>query len=178
MNAVLPAPDLDAYPPIEWRQLRWLLDQGVPITVLMEFLPLRVARGIVGPNCRLDEDPMGKQFIVFEELEDVLYWRPRSGELASWNGRAFALGEAAIDDPATCAFGGHLNLWPDPLSWLRAKCDGCVILDWSRAWFRLHDVPRIAVHELLLFQYRHHMKPPPGPETFVLRDASSRSAAS
>ena len=66
-------------------------------------------------------------------------------------GRAFALGEDAIGNPGTYSFDCNLNIWPDPLMWLRAKCDGCVILDWRRAWSCLQDAPRIAVHERLDF---------------------------
>lgn len=126
-------------------------------------------RGIVADEGRFDEATEGKAFLAFPEAEDVVFWRPGSDQLATWNGRAFALNEDAIYNPGTYFF-SNLNVYRNPLDWMRNRCDGCVVIDWSRAWSRLQDVPRIAVDESLLLQCRRHMKPPKGPEAFVVTD--------
>lgn len=173
---MIPLPDIASYPSIDFGRFNWFLKAGVPMDTLIRLMPIRTATGIVASDGRFEEHPSGQCFLAFTEAEDVVYWQPRSGELGTWTGRAFALGEDAIYNPGTYAFDCHLNIWPDPLAWLRAKCDGCVILDWPRAWSRLQDAPRIAVHERLLVTYRRHMKPPRGPETFVLTDGLAVAA--
>ncbi len=173
---MIPLPDLSLYKPLAEDQMGWLLRSGVSVETIGDAMPLRVACGVVARDGRFDDRVDGQNFIVFPEQEDVVFWQPRSGELASWNGRAFALNEGAVTNPETYSFDCNLNVWPDPLMWLRAKRDGCVVLDWARAWSRLQDVPRVAVHESLLLSYRRHMKPPRGPETFVLTDSLAVAA--
>jgi len=172
---VIPLPDLHSFPAASTSQIDWLLGQGVDEGALLAMLPLRCARGHVAGDGRLDLHSEGKSYLVFPEAEDCIFWQPRTGELATWNGRAFALGEDTINNPLTFSFGNHLNLLPDPLEWLHRGCEGIVIVDWSRAYARLHSAPRIAIHESLLFQYRRHMKPPRMPETCVL--AQRKAAA-
>jgi len=167
---MIPYPDLNSYPAIAFERFKWLLDRGVPIATLIELTPIRLAIGKRADDGRFDESPDGSPWLVFPEEEDVVYWQPRTGALATWNGRAFALGDDAIGNPGTYSFDCHLNLFADPLDWLRAKRDGIVVLDWSRAYSRLQDCPRIAVTESLVFQYRRHMKPPTGAEIYVLKD--------
>ena len=162
--------DLSHYPPMKPAHIAWLRANGVCVEGIAAAMPIRVACGFAAHDGRFEDQPTGKTFLVFAEPEDAIFWQPRSGEIATMDGRAFALGEDAITNPATYSFDCNLNLWPDPLDWLRAGCDGCVVLDWRRAWSRLQDAPRIAVHERLLVPYRRHMKPPRGPETFVLTD--------
>lgn len=173
---MIPLPDLSTYQPFSEDQIGRLIRSGVGALTISKAMPMLVARGLVAHDGRFEDNADGQPFIVLPEAEDVVFWNPRSGELASWNGRAFALGEDAISNPGTYSFDCNLNLWPDPLMWLRARCDGCVILDWRRAWSRLQDAPRIAVHERLLVTYRRHMKPPRGPETFVLTDSLAVAA--
>jgi hypothetical protein len=85
-------------------------------------------------------------------------------------GRAFALGQAVIDDPSTYSFDCNLNIFADPLEWLRAKRDGIVVLPnkWLLTFDRLRDVPRVAIVEQLLPLYRRHMKPSRLPELMIL----------
>jgi hypothetical protein len=173
---MIPLPDIDGYPSIEIDGYRRLFRAGVPVRTLMNLAPIRKALGTVAPDGRFEEDPGGQTFLVFPEAEDAVYWQPQSGKLATWNGRAFALGEDAIYNAETYAFDCHLNIFPDPLEWLRDGCDGIVVLDWSRAFDTLRDCPRIAVQESVVFQYRKHMKPARLPKLFVIpqvvRDAA------
>lgn len=156
---MIPLPDFDTFPHVPFAAFDWLRKQGVLTETLIALMPVREAAGVVAYDGRFDAAPDGKKFIVFEEPEDAVFWQPISGELATWNGRAFALGQDNIDNPGTYSFDCALNVFADPLDWLRNKCDGCVVLDWSRAFDRLRDCPRIVIDERLLFQYRRHMKP-------------------
>ena len=164
---MIPLPEIDTYPPVEFDRFNWLHKAGVPVETLIGLMPIRTATGIVAADRRFEDDPEGQPFIVFEEAEDAVFWQPRSGELATWNGRAFALGEDTIYNAGTYAFDCRLNIFPDPLEWLRAGCDGIVVLDWRRAFDRLRDAPRIAISEDLLFLYKRHMQPSHMPEVSV-----------
>jgi len=161
-------PDLSTFPRASAGQLDWLGAQGVPEDVLLALLPLRCARGHVAQDGRFDIDEDGQAFLVFPEAQDVVFWQPRTGVLGTWNGRAFALGEDLIEDAATYALGGRLNLLPSPLEWLRKRFDGIVVIDWQRCWSRLHTAPRVLIHEDVLLHYKRHMRPPRGPDVRVL----------
>jgi hypothetical protein len=172
---MIPLPDFTDYACLSQAHLDWFKRQGVPVTALFTSIDdgnptaIRVARGHRAEDGRFEDDPAGPQWLAFEEPEDVVYWNPRVAKLATRNGRAFALGEDAITNPGTYAFDNRLDIYPDPLTWLRAKRDGIVILDWSRAWSRLQDAPRVGVSESLFATYSRHMRPPAGPEVFVLK---------
>ncbi|CAK7257255.1 MULTISPECIES: hypothetical protein [unclassified Shinella] len=166
-------------PSFEWIDadtLIWLSRQGVDALRLAEMLPIRSAKGRRAVNGYFEEGGAGRSFLVFEEAEDLIFWQPETGELATWNNRAFALGEAAIDNAATYAFGANLNILPDPLTWMRSGRDGIVVLDWRFAFDKLRDVPRIAVAEQLLPTYRKFMKPRRMPSVSVI-PAKERMAA-
>ena len=145
----------------------WLLRQGVVVEAMD---CLRFAVGRRASDGRFENDPAGDGWIVFPERDDVVFWHPFSGRLASWCGRVFAIGQDAIDNPGTYSFDCALNVFESPLDWLHAKGDGIVVLDWSRAFDRLRDCPRIAVAEPLLFQYRRSMNPMWMPDVLVLTD--------
>lgn len=168
--------DLAQYPLMEFTHFDWLRRAGVHTDVITTVMPIRVARGSVAEDERFDDDPEGAAFLVFEEADDLVFWQPRTGQIGTRHGSAFALGEAAILDPATYSFDGNLNIFTDPLEWLLSGADGIVVLDWSRAFDRLRDCPRIAIAEDLLFLYRRHMKPARLPELSVL--VATRKAVS
>ncbi len=105
---------------------------------------------------------------AFEEQDDWVFWDPRHGKFATYANRVFALGEAAIDEAATYSFDCALNVFDNPISWLLAKRDGIVVLDWRLAFDRLREVPRIALVESLLPLYRRHMQPARVPELFII----------
>ncbi|MGN7878562.1 hypothetical protein [Ensifer sp. 22460] len=148
----------------------WLVRAGVPPSALIKPEPIRLAHGVRADDGRFDPEPAGPAWLHFVEHHDSVFWRPESGELATWNGRCFALGEQAIDSAGTCSLGGYLTIYNNPLRWLKGGRDGCVIIDWRRAFDRLRDVPRIAVQESLLPLYRKHMRPARMPELYVLRE--------
>ncbi|MGO8218879.1 hypothetical protein ACC746_31310 [Rhizobium ruizarguesonis] len=172
--------DVDpSYPYIGWllpRHLTWLRAHGVPMAAIVQPEPVRLARGYRAADGRFDPDPSGPDWFAFAERDDLIFWRPKTGELATWNGRSFALGEAVIDDASTYLLDGHLHLFQHPLAWLRRNRDGIVITNWSLAFDRLRDCPRIEIAESLLPTYRKHMQPARMPQLCVLREHGKAAA--
>ncbi|WP_095087624.1 hypothetical protein [Mesorhizobium sophorae] len=154
----------------------WLIKNGVTTMAMVNPEAMLLAQGERAPDGRFEPEENGMFWFVFEELDDVVFWHPRSNRLATLDGRAFALGQDAIWNASTYSFDGHLNIFSDPLDWLRAKRDGCVVLDWTRAFDRLAGAPRVSVDEKVLFLYRRHMHPPQLPELYVLQ-TNGRAAA-
>ena len=154
-----------------------LLRDGVDIMSVATPLPMQVAFGAVAHDGLFDPEINGSRWFAFEEpdADDIILWRRQPDQTASWNGHAFALGQGMIDAAATYVFDCALNIFASPLDWLRARRDGIVVLDWTRAFDRLRDAPRIAIAEELLPLYRRHMKPARMPELFVV--PSRRRAA-
>jgi len=124
-----------------------------------------------------ESHPSGDRWYAFpvSAADDIVFWQKETGKIAIWTGRAFALGEEIIWDASTYSFDCALNIFSDPLDWLRARRDGIVVLDWYRAFDRLRDAPRIAVTEDILPLYRRHMKPLRTPRLLVI--PSGRRAA-
>lgn len=173
MMAALPALEL-CLPTQE--ELDWILAQDVSTTALVRPLAMKVAAGDLGQDGHFEADDSGPRWLAFQQEHDLVLWQPRRRLLvAEWR-RSFALGEDIVDNPGTYAFDCNLNIFAEPLEWLRANRDGIVIIDWSRAFDRLRDVPRIAIAETLLPTYRRFMKPGRMPELLVIPDRR-RSAA-
>lgn len=152
--------------------MAWLRGHGFAVEAIAD---LRFAIGIKAADGRFDNDPAGEGWIVFPERDDVVFWSPATGQFATWYGRAFAIGEVSIDNPATYAFDCNLNIYKSPIDWLYADRDGIVVIDWARAFDWLRDAPRIAVAEALWPTYRKQMRPARLPEVFVLQ--ARRAAA-
>lgn len=149
-------------------ELDWLLAQGIPIEAIATPVALMVATGAAASDGLFESRAAGPRWIAFGQDDDIVFWQPRTGELARDTGRAFALGESAISNPGTYAFDCSLNIFRGPADWLASNRDGIVVLDWSQAFDRLRDAPRIAIAEPLLPTYRRFMKPARLPELFVL----------
>jgi hypothetical protein len=143
---------------------------GVGVMSLARPLAMKVACGDIAPDGRFEPDVRRDRWFVFDEAEadDMVFWQRQTGWLTTWSGRAFALGQAAIDEAATYSFDCSLNVFDDPLDWLRSRRDGIVVLDWTRAFDRLRDAPRIALAENLLPLYRRHMRPAHLPELSII----------
>jgi hypothetical protein len=159
-------------------ELDWLLKAGVEIKALIDPEPMRVAAGLRAADGLFEPDADSPRWLAFDEVttDDIVFWQPRLGMMACWTGRTFALGQDIIDNAATYSFDCALNIFADPLEWLRARRDGIVVLDWSRAFDRLRDTPRIAIAESLLHTYQRVMKPPRMPELFVIPDRRRAAA--
>lgn len=151
--------DFSSLPKINCEQAAWLMRQGVPMRALSALLPiLRVATGRRGKDGIFVEDQAGCQFLGFPEGPDIVFWSPRSGEIATAEGRAILLGEDDIFDPATFALGGALTVHESPLDWLRHSCNGVAVVDWPRAVHLLRYAPRIILPDSLVLTYWRHMK--------------------
>jgi hypothetical protein len=125
-----------------------LIGMGIsPYAVMQPFLP-EATRGMRGSNGLFEHVPgYPLDWLVFDEPEDSVLWNVRTNALARETGRAFALGEAILVNPGTCALGGALNLFESPATWLQHHRKGIVVIDWRRAYSVLSflHVPRIAV---------------------------------
>ncbi len=160
-------------PSIDW----WVKVKGVAPENLVKPSPVMAAKGHCADDGRFDPDPIeGKNCFTFEEENDRVFWHPPTGRLATWEGRSFALGEVMIDNPTTTAFDQYLNIYADPVEWIRAGRYGIVVINWGFAFDRLRDVTRIAVAQPLLATYRKSMYPTHMPKLAVLPSAERLSA--
>lgn len=156
-------------------ELDWLVGQRVSTAAMVRPSAMMIAIGAIADDGLFEHDERGDRWLAFEEAEDIVFWQRRRGTIATYANRVFGLGEAAIDSPGTYAFDCALNIFANPLDWLRSGRDGIVVVNWDSAFDRLRDAPRIAIVEELLPLYRRHMKPPRMPELFVI--PSRRHAA-
>lgn len=166
-------------PSLGWlmpRDIDWLIGRGVPMAAIVRPEPMRLCHGFRAADARLEIDVNGPLWFAFIEPEDVVFWEPRTGALATWNGRAFALGESMIANATTYSFDFALNVFASPLDWLRAGRDGIVVVDWERAFDHLRDCPSVAVAERLLPLYERQMRPARMPALFVLPEPGELSA--
>lgn len=166
---VIPYPDLGRFRRPSQQHLDRLHAMGVPLTALTGPPMVLLAYGFKAADGCFEEDLDGEPWLVFPEAADCIFWQPRSGAMARWTNRGFAIGEDVVYNAATYAFDRCLNIFENPIHWLRAGRDGCVIVDWSQAFDRLRDCPCIAVAEGLLEKLEHHFQPPRLPEILVLR---------
>ncbi|MBX4948405.1 hypothetical protein HJA95_02055 [Rhizobium binae] len=150
------------------RHLDWLTSSGVPMSAIIRPEPIRCAHGYKALDGRFDHDPSGPVWLVFFEPEDIVFWQPGTDELATWHGRAFALGERVIDAASTYAFGYPLRIFANPIHWLQRNRDGIVVVDWSCAFDRLRHTPCVAVPDDLLSLYQRNMRPARLPKLFVV----------
>ncbi|SEH78456.1 hypothetical protein SAMN05216228_1008122 [Rhizobium tibeticum] len=156
-------------------QFLWLHRQGVSASLLASMAPVQVVTGYRDTDGKFEPGP-GETYVVFEEPEDLIFWQPKTDELLTWNGRAFALNEARIRNPSTYSFDANLNVFSGVLDWLRADCDGVVIVDWSKAFDQLREAPRIAIAEDLLRTYKTWMQPRRLPALSVIQNTERRAA--
>ncbi len=161
--------------PLKQPMIDWLLSKSVSPDAIIKPTPIMTAKGSKAHDGIFEEAFDGLPWLAFEEDADLVYWRPKTGELATECGRTFALGQDLASNPYICGMGTWLNIYADPISWLRNDRSGLVILRWEWCFEFLRDVARIAVEEPLLAKYRKHMRPPHLPELAVL--PSERRAA-
>ncbi|RLP22753.1 hypothetical protein [Mesorhizobium sp. YM1C-6-2] len=173
MMAALPAPKLLL--PTQ-NEIDWLLSREVSTFALVRPMAIMVAVGDLGQDGHFEGADTGARWLAFEQERDLVLWQPRRRLLVSECRRAFALGEDIVDNPGTYAFDCNLNIFADPLEWLRANRDGIVIIDWRRAFDRLRDVPRVAIAEALLPTYRQAMRPGRMPELLVIPERRRAAA--
>jgi hypothetical protein len=136
-----------------------------------------IAYGFRGEDGRFERDRAGQEWLAFEELQDIVYWNPRTGFTATFEGRAFALGEVAITSAATYALDDSLKIFASVAQWIEANGRGIFILDWRHAFDKLRDAPRIECDgDQIAALYRQHMKPARMPVMKVRRQHRSIAA--
>lgn len=145
--------------PVKAEDLIALKRLGVPASTFARLISNMMAKGVIDRSGYFDPTPRGERFHAFGHQADMVFWHLPTGRVATLMGRAFALNEDHIDNAATYAFESNLNVYRDVLDWLRADCDGIVVINWAQAFDRLRHAPRIAVDERLLPTYRKWMRP-------------------
>ena len=156
--------------PLDQTHIDYLRRAGVIVPAMINPTAIMMAPGARAQDGLFDHHPDSDHWFAFEEQDDWVFWDAHQGKFATYANRVFALGQSAIDEPATYSFDCALNVFDNPISWLLAKRDGIVVLDWTRSYDRLRDAPRIALAEGLLPLYRRHMKPTRTPELFIISD--------
>lgn len=136
---------------LSWPQFQWLLAHGVP------------APHIVYP-CLPEHhvDGEGRNWLHFPD--DDFDWQPRLGLTKG----GWCLGEDAVYESTTYWNGAALRIFETPLDWLKAGRTGVVIRDWSYAFDRLRDVPRVSVPKALATVYKKAMRPVRVPELAII----------
>lgn len=126
-----------------------------------------IAHGVRGADGRFDQDDAGPPWMMFEELFDIVFWNPVTGETATWDGLSFALGEEAIDSAGTYAFDGKLHIHASVGRWMLADGAGIFVLDWSQSYERLRFCPRIGLDKAIEPVFDANFRAPVGPALFV-----------
>jgi len=111
----------------------------------------------LSPNtepAQFDFTPEGVPCAVIEVLDenaetviDLVAWPLHASErLATAVGEADMLGIPCMRNPATYVGGRPLRVHRTPLGWLKAGCQGCVVLnrDWGGYWLRQAPGPLLA----------------------------------
>ena len=161
---------------LKQRHLDWLLANDVLPMDIIRPEQVMIAKGNRADDGFLDHYSEAPEWFALPEPTDVVYWRPRSQEIAWEFGRAFCLGQDVLENPATTALDQHLLVFADPLQWLQYGRRGIVVLHWDWAFEFLRDVQVVAVDERVLHLYRQHMKPGHLPELSVIRSSMKEAA--
>ncbi len=178
-----PAATIDALPVISQVTLADLICHGVPPVagIAGRSDALKRVSGQIGPDGWFDPDPDGAGHVAIlvctfpADPVDVAVWQPRSTRLGSYMGRAFALGEDQIENPATYFADGGLAVHRTPLDWLRAGRQGICIIRHARAHIRLRHVPKLIAADVAHGRELRRLLTPKLPEIFV--HARERRAA-
>ena len=158
-----------------------MLHQGISDTALWPISGATVCFDL--KHGTFDLDPAGERALIFraedcDEVIDLIAWQPRTGQLASWRGQAFCLGD--VDDifnPATYFAGDALRVHETPLQWLLAERDGIVIVRPDLAHAYLANCQRLAFSEARSLARWQRWLQPPKPTVEILVAVEERAAA-
>jgi hypothetical protein len=157
--------------------VRWLFEQGVSSTALLEPTPVLAGEALFLGNHTFDFNHGGERVLVVETDCDVIAWQLRSKKAATWRGVAFALGEEAIWNPAAWFTGGALKVHATPLNWLKANREGICIVQPRLTYAMLRHVPRIAVTDPQFGRQVQQWLKPPKSSVKILVAVPERAAA-
>ena len=80
---------------------------------------------------------------------DLCAWSARDSKITTWRGAGFCIGNVdQCFNPATWFAGGGLRVHRTPLEWLKASCDGIVILRPELCHAYLRHAPRVICAEV------------------------------
>jgi hypothetical protein len=125
-------------PQLTRHEVERLGNMDVPMSALMGPPPLRAGHVVFGQHdFELEQHcPPGVEgmraliFLILDqqgEAWDMVAWCSRTGQLASWLCRAWAIGEDTIYEPRLSDHGA-LPIWRDPLRLLQANREGIVLV--------------------------------------------------
>lgn len=165
-----PFSNMETFRALDRRHIRWLNQKGVERKVIPNKTSIFLATGIRANDGYFEENEDGSDWLIFIQQGDIVFWQPETDQYATWNGHAFALWEHLIWNAGSCSLGNALNIYADPIDWLRNNRNGIVVFDWKRAYFMLGYCPRICLPECLVTTYQQYMRHPHKPEVFVRAD--------
>jgi hypothetical protein len=147
-------------------EIRWMFAQGIPDTAMLGPPAIRAARATFLDGNTFDFDAVGERVLIFvvEDIgadSDLVAWQPRTGQLATFEGIAFALGQDAIWNPASYFMGAALQVHADPLAWLKADRDGVCILQPKLTYACLRSATRLSFADpVYAQQVKRWLRPP------------------
>jgi hypothetical protein len=147
------------------QELDWFRRQGVTEDALVQPWPIG-ATSVLFDGHNFAPDPNGVRAITIVVIDcgyiiDIAAWQPRSGQVASWLGKAFCIDQDQLTNPATYFADGALLVHRTPLEWLRAGRDGIVILRPELSYIYLGRCRRLWVSDSQLgVKVRRWLQPP------------------
>jgi hypothetical protein len=154
------------------QELDWFLRQGVTEDALVQPWPIG-ATSVLFDGHNFAPDPNGVRAITIVVIDcgyiiDIAAWQPRSGQMASWFGRAFCIEQDQVSNPATYFADGALLVHATPLEWLRAGREGIVILRPELSYIYLGRCRRLWVSDLQLAAIVRRQLQPPKPKVQII----------
>jgi hypothetical protein len=157
----------------ESREIDWLRSQNL-LDAALNVLPRIGAASVVFLGNVFEEASDGQRALTFPihdcgKFIDFAAWRPRTGQLGTWCGVGFAIGQDQIFNPATYFDGGALRVHRTPLDWLRADRDGIVIVKPELTYAYLRNVRRLSFADPAHARHVERWLEPPrgGPELLI-----------
>jgi hypothetical protein len=174
-----------ANPPLSKREAAWLARQGVSDRAMHNPEPVRAAQVVWTDPDRFElaqhlaGDERASRVMLFlvtdaGEAVDHIAWQPRTGQLGSWRGYTWGLGQEEAFCPRITDHDG-LHVWRTPLQWLQAGRRGIVIFRPRLAAELLADAGPLIAMDLEHGQELRQALQRPGPR--ILISAQARRAA-
>jgi hypothetical protein len=137
-------------------ELKWLLRQGIAGDTMAS--PV-----IRGGLVRFERDGVfdfadGIRAVIFRsddrgEPVDLVAWQPKTGQLATWRGVGFCIGDVGrVFCPSTYFAGDALAVHKSPLEWLSSGRDGIVIVQPKLTYANFHSGMRVRCTDIELSQ--------------------------
>jgi hypothetical protein len=131
----------------------WLTKRGVSFKALLGDWPVGAANVSFDGKGHFNLADDGERALTFVSFNagvpiDIIAWRPRSGQIASYTGAATFLGDQDdLINPATW-FDGDLLIHATPLEWLQHDRVGLVIVNFKRAGACLRNVKSVFCRDI------------------------------